>query len=129
MKPQPLLSRSLAALARPVSASVLAPAPLPGRRLPGLLLRGLLLPGLLSLAACTTPQERAAQVQAQVERMMVVYGPACTRLGYAAGSDPWRNCVLNLSAKDDLPRYGPDPYYHAGWGMGRWPGGWWGPYW
>ncbi len=111
MKPQPLLPRPLAAFARPALAMALAPAL------------------LLSLPACSTPQERAAQVQAQVEHMMVVYGPACSRLGYTAGSDPWRSCVLNLSAKDDLQRYGPDPHYYAGWGMGRWPGGWWGPYW
>lgn len=84
---------------------------------------------LLALSACSTPQQRAAQAQADVEHMMVVYGPACTRLGYTAGSDPWRSCVLSLSAKDDLQRYGSAPHYYAGYGMGRWPGGWWGPYW
>jgi hypothetical protein len=51
---------------------------------------------VLALAACTTPQERAAQAQADVERMMAIYGPACVRLGYAAQSDAWRSCVLSL---------------------------------
>ena len=91
--------------------------------------RVLLPVAVLALPACSTPQQRAAQAQADVEHMMVVYGPACTRLGYTAGSDPWRSCVLSLSAKDDLQRYGSAPHYYAGYGMGRWPGGWWGPYW
>lgn len=76
----------------------------------------------VGLSACTTPQERAAQAQADVAQMMAIYGPACTRLGYAVQSDTWRNCVLNLSAKYDLQRYG-SGYY--GWG----PGGWRDPYW
>ena len=93
-----------------------------------LLPRLLALPLLCILAACSTPQERAARAQAEAEQMMVVYGPACTRLGYAPQSDGWRNCVVNLSTKDDLQRYGPYPDYYAGWG--RWRGGGrWGPYW
>jgi len=57
-------------------------------------------------------------------------GPACARLGYAPDSDPWRNCIVNLSTKDDLQRYGPSPGYYAGWGPGYWRGGgYWGPYW
>ena len=87
---------------------------------------------LLALAACTTPQERAAQAQADVERMMAIYGPACVRLGYAAQSDAWRSCVLSLSTKYDLQRYGPSPGYYGwgpGWGPGYWRGGWWDPYW
>ena len=87
---------------------------------------------VLALAACTTPQERAAQAQADVERMMAIYGPACVRLGYAAQSDAWRSCVINLSTKYDLQRYGPSPGYYGwgpGWGPGYWRGGWWDPYW
>lgn len=84
--------------------------------------------GVLALAACTTPQERAAQAQADVERMMAIYGPACVRLGYAAQSDAWRSCVLNLSTKYDLQHYGPPPGYYS-WGPGYWRGGWWDPYW
>ena len=78
------------------------------------------------LSACATPQERAAQAQADVAQMMAIYGPACARLGYAVQSDPWRNCVINLSVKNDLQRYGPGYY---GWGPGYWRGGWRDPYW
>lgn len=90
-------------------------------------MKKILLPlAALLLAGCSTPQERAARAQAEVEQMMMVYGPACTRLGYPASSDPWRNCVLQLSTKDEIQRYGNYPY--AGYGPGRWRGGW-GPYW
>jgi hypothetical protein len=82
----------------------------------------------LTLAACSTPQERAAQAQAEAEQMMAIYGPACIRLGYAAQSDAWRNCVISLSAKYDLQHYGPPPGYY-GWGPGYMRGGWWDPYW
>ena len=84
----------------------------------------------LATAACTTPQERAAQMQAEVANMVATYGPACSRLGYAPNSDPWRNCILSLSTKDDLLRYGPSPGYYSGWGPGYWHGGGrWGPRW
>lgn len=86
-----------------------------------------LLAALGLLAGCTTPQERATRNQAEVERMMAEYGPACERLGYAPNSDPWRSCVLKLNERDDLLRYPPD--YYGGWGPG-WRGrGWWGPGW
>lgn len=90
------------------------------------LLTSLLL--LCSLGACTTPEQRAAQASEDVEQMMAVYGPACMRLGYAASSDPWRACVLNLSTKHDLQRAGSSPGYY-GWGPGWRPNGWWGPGW
>ena len=81
-----------------------------------------------ALAGCATPQERAAQMQAEVDRMMQVYGPACTLLGFPAGSDPWRNCVLQLSLKDDVSREGPS--YYGAIGRRHWAmGGRWGPYW
>ena len=83
---------------------------------------------VLALAACTTPQERAAQAQVDVERMMAVYGPACVRLGYAPQSDAWRSCVLNLGAKYDWQHDGPPAGYY-GWAPGYWRGGWWHPYW
>jgi hypothetical protein len=91
------------------------------------LLRGLCVPPLLALtllAGCATPQDRAAQKQAEADQMMAVYGPACSRLGYAAGSDPWRNCVVNLSTKDEIQRYGSPGY--PGYYPGRWRGGLWG---
>ena len=82
------------------------------------------------LTACTTPEQRAANMQAEMERMIQIYGPACGRLGYTANSDQWRNCVLQLSVKEDMDRYGARPYYHAGFGRSHWRiGGGWGPYW
>ena len=85
--------------------------------------------GALLLAGCSTPEQRAAAMQAEMDRMMQVYGPACSKLGYPASSDQWRNCVLQLSAKDDIQRYS-SPHYFAGYGRSRWSlGGYWGPYW
>jgi hypothetical protein len=82
----------------------------------------------LTLAGCSTPEQRAAEIQAEMNRMMVTFGPACDKLGYAANSDPWRNCVLQLSAKEDAQRYG-YPAYYAAYGRSRWAvGGMWGPY-
>lgn len=59
----------------------------------------------LGLAGCATPAERAAQVQAEVDRMIVTYGPGCERLGYKPNDDKWRDCVLRLSARDDRRYY------------------------
>ena len=81
------------------------------------------------LSGCATPQEKAARMQAEMEQMMQVYGPACTKLGYSNNSDQWRNCVLQLSAKEDAERYA-RPSYYAGFGRRHWGmGGYWGPYW
>jgi hypothetical protein len=71
---------------------------------------------VLLLAGCSTPEQRALARQAEMDQMMVEFGPACTRLGYAAGSDQWRSCVLQLDAKADLERYGTS--YYAGMGRG-----------
>ena len=85
--------------------------------------------GALLLSGCTTPEQKAASMQAEVNRMMQVYGPACTRMGYAANSDQWRDCVLQLDAKEDATRHG-YPSYSVGFGRSRWSmGGYWGPYW
>lgn len=82
-----------------------------------------------ALAGCATPQERAARMQAEIDQMVVVYGPACSRLGYPANSDPWRDCVLQLSVKEEVERNG-YPSYYAGYGRRHWAmGGRWGPYW
>lgn len=48
------------------------------------------------LAGCATPAERAAQMQREVNDMIQIYGPACEKLGYQAGTDPWRDCILRL---------------------------------
>jgi len=57
------------------------------------------------ISACaTTPAERAAQAEREVDQMVQVYGPACSKLGYKPESDSWRNCVLQLAAQNDLRR-------------------------
>lgn len=61
------------------------------------------------LVACVTPAERAAQMQREVDEMIQVYGPACERLGFKSDTDPWRDCILRLSAKDSYGRYGRTP--------------------
>jgi len=32
--------------------------------------------------------------------MILVHGPGCDKLGFANGTDDWRNCILRLSARD-----------------------------
>ena len=57
------------------------------------------------LAGCSTPSERAAQVERDVDEMVAIFGPACEKLGYKNDTDPWRDCVLRLSAKERAERY------------------------
>ena len=71
----------------------------------------------LCLLGCMTPQERALQQQAEMERMMAEFGPACTQLGFAANSDPWRNCVVQLAAKNGF-RSRVSTSIFGGWGSG-----------
>lgn len=52
------------------------------------------------LLGCTTPQEQAMKQQAQMDRLMAEYGPACSQLGYATNTDPWRNCVMQLATRN-----------------------------
>ena len=93
-------------------------------------MRRFILVAALALAGCATPQERAARVQADMERDMAVYGPACVKLGYTAGSDPWRACILQLGTKEEMRYNYPSSAYYGGYGPGRWRGGgFWGPYW
>lgn len=82
------------------------------------------LAGLALLAGCATPQERAARMQAEMARLIEIYGPACVQLGYTVQTDPWRQCVLQLSTREEIERMGP-PYYG---GRPYWRG-YWGPYW
>ena len=56
----------------------------------------------LGLAGCATQADRTAQWQAEVDTMIQTYGPACERLGYKRDEDKWRDCVLRLSARDNL---------------------------
>jgi hypothetical protein len=59
---------------------------------------------MLSIAGCATQEQRAAQVQREVEEMIRVYGPGCEKLGFKTDSDQWRDCVLRLATKDKLER-------------------------
>lgn len=76
------------------------------------------------LVGCATPAERAAQAQREVEQMVEIYGPACTKLGFKMDTDPWRSCIINLSRKDDAYNqrqalygyYGPPYWHHPYWG-------------
>ena len=72
----------------------------------------ILITAVLGLAACATPQQRAAEIQADVDRMIATYGPGCDKLGYKAGDDKWRDCVLRLSARDER-RYYSRPIYNT----------------
>lgn len=93
-------------------------------------MRRFILCAALALAGCATPQERAARLQADMERDMMLYGPACQRLGYEARSDPWRACVLQLGTKEELRYNYPPAFYGGYYGPGHWRGGgFWGPYW
>lgn len=67
------------------------------------------------LAGCATPAEQAVMINREVDRMILVYGPACEKLGYKNDTDPWRSCVLQMSTKDDFERYNYYPNYRATW--------------
>jgi hypothetical protein len=71
------------------------------------------------LSACTTIAEQAAEAQRDVDRMVQIYGPACEKLGFKSGTDPWRNCIIGLGQRDAArysARYGPPyGYYYPYW--------------
>ena len=73
-------------------------------------------------SGCMTPAEQAAEAERDVERMMLVYGPACEKLGFKANTDPWRNCVIGLGQKDAARQSSNAYYRHAS-------PFWNGPYW
>jgi hypothetical protein len=71
-------------------------------------MRRLIVPALIAaLAGCATPTpaERSAQMQKEVDEMILVYGPACEKLGYRPDSDQWRECILKLNASKALETY------------------------
>jgi hypothetical protein len=73
------------------------------------------------LYGCSTPQERAAKQQAEMDRMIGEFGPACLQLGYPAQSDAWRNCVVQRAAANDAGRGGVSTSFFGSWGnFGRW---------
>ncbi|MEO7762514.1 MAG: hypothetical protein ABIS68_11465 [Casimicrobiaceae bacterium] len=65
---------------------------------------------------CMTTADRAAQMQAEVDDMVAVYGPACEKLGFQQATDPWRNCVLGLSSQKSRERYLAAPRTTTCWG-------------
>jgi len=71
--------------------------------------------GIAVLAGCASPAQQSAAIQREMDRMIVVYGPACEKLGFTVNTDPWRNCVLNLSNKDDFEQYNIYPNYRPNW--------------
>lgn len=64
-----------------------------------------LIAACLTLAGCATPAERAARMEAEVTRMIQEYGPACDKLGYKRDTDPWRDCIIHLSSKEEQRYY------------------------
>lgn len=70
---------------------------------------GPLLLMIVLLSACATPEQRAARARAEVDEMIQVYGPACEKLGFKNDTDPWRDCILRLSARDDMQRVNHGP--------------------
>jgi hypothetical protein len=72
---------------------------------------------LAALTGCMTTAERAAIMQAEVDEMVAVYGPACEKLGFQSGTDAWRNCVLGLSAQKSRERYLAYPRSATCWGQ------------
>ena len=73
--------------------------------------------GLAALVGgCMTTAERAALMQAEVDEMIAVYGPACERMGFQGATDPWRNCVLGLNSQKMRERYLAGPRFATCWG-------------
>ncbi len=72
----------------------------------------------LCLLGCATPQERAMKQEAEMARLMTEYGPACSQLGYAMNSDPWRDCVLQSAERNGYSRSGVSTSIFGGFGSG-----------
>jgi len=70
----------------------------------------------LCLLGCATPQDRALAQQAEVERMMAEFGPACTKVGYTPNTDPWRDCVVQSATRSG--RSGVSTSLFGGFGSG-----------
>lgn len=73
---------------------------------------------VVCLLGCASPQEKAMQQQAEMDRMMAEYGPACVQLGFAANTDPWRNCVVQMATKNGSYRGGVSTSIFGGFGSG-----------
>lgn len=61
----------------------------------------------VALTGCATPSpaERSAAMEREIDDMIQVFGPACSKLGFQADSDDWRNCILKLNSEKNLERY------------------------
>jgi hypothetical protein len=70
--------------------------------------------GLLLLAACATPEQRADEMAAYISEN---YGPTCAKLGYAAGSEGHRNCMLSMYNTDQIRQT--MPAWSPSWGRFR----------
>ncbi len=63
------------------------------------------------LAGCaTTPAEREARTQREVDRMVQWYGPTCDKLGYKRDTDPWRDCIVKLDTKSAYQHLANQPF-------------------
>jgi len=69
----------------------------------------LLVLALAGLPACATPEQRADEMAAYIAEN---YGSTCLKLGYAAGSDAHRNCMLSMYNADQV-RFA-TPWYRPG---------------
>lgn len=49
---------------------------------------------LLAVAGCASnPAAEQARATKQMEHKILVYGPACEKLGFAKDTDKWRECI------------------------------------
>lgn len=73
---------------------------------------------LVGLSACETltPEQRAAQMERQVDTMIRSYAPACEKLGYKADTDEWRNCILRLDSTASIQFQGRRSTMTSCWG-------------
>lgn len=60
----------------------------------------------LALSACATPEQHATDMANYISAN---YGQTCLKLGYAAGSDSHRDCMLSMYNADQV-RYA-SPWY------------------
>ena len=65
----------------------------------------IVLVGFATGCATSTPAERSAKMQKEIDEMIQVYGPACEKLGFKADTDPWRECILRLDTNKALENY------------------------
>lgn len=76
----------------------------------------IMLVGFATGCATSTPAERSARMQKEVDEMIQVYGPSCEKLGFKADTDPWRDCILKLNVGKALENYSTHPNMVQCWG-------------